>query len=209
MANKVSRPVVYGGVLVLAIAGLIMANSPPSSSQASTAAKKARAANGVVAQFDDHDYKDRFPRLNEGARNAFNPLVVRKEGANGGALAPNEIPASYTGGEAGWLYTGTVIVDEVPSALVENEVTGDFLYLKVGEKLKRAVIAQIAPTYIVVNGAAGQILRLDLLIDAPEPGQGIDAMGIQPFRPDVPAALSGPIGGPMAQGAQNQRTNAQ
>jgi hypothetical protein len=108
-------------------------------------------------------------------------------------LAPNEIPASYTGGEPGWKYTGTMIVNDVPSALLENEMSGDVLYLMVGDKVKRAVIAQIAPTYIVVKGVGGQSLKLDLLRDLPEDGEDMRNFGFEPVRPDVPGALRGPI----------------
>jgi hypothetical protein len=91
------------------------------------------------------------------------------------------------------MYTGTTIVDDVPSALLENQLSGDILYLLVGENVKRAVISQIASTYIVVKGAGGQSMRLDLLIDRPEEGEEYSGMGFQPARPEVPGALSGPI----------------
>ncbi len=195
---KLSRPVLYGGIVLL---GMIawFATAPSGDSAAGTGTKLIRGrttAAQVQADITAEDLeaaKNPFPRLNEASRNAFNPLVARQEQGATGALAPNEIPASYTGGEPGWKYTGTMIVNDVPSALLENEMSGDVLYLMVGGRVKRAVIAQIAPTYIVVRGAGGQSLKLDLLRDLPEEGVDNGNFGFEPVRPDVPGALRGPI----------------
>ncbi len=195
---KLSRPVLYGG---LALLGLIawFASAPSGESASGTGIKLIRGKTTSAkaqAEFTQEDFdaaKNPFPRLNEAPRNAFNPLVARLEQGASGALAPNEIPASYTGGEPGWKYTGTMIVNDVPSALLENEMSGDVLYLMVGDKVKRAVIAQIAPTYIVVRGAGGQSLKLDLLRDLPDEGVDNGNFGFEPVRPEVPGALRGPI----------------
>ncbi len=192
---KVSRPVLYGGIALLGVVAWV-ATAPADSAGSGSGAKLNRGkttSRQVQSDITEEDRKASFPRLNEGVKNAFNPLVARQEQGPNGALAPNEIPASYTGGEAGWMYTGTMIVNDVPSALLENQVSGDVLYLMVGQRVKSAVIAQIAPTYIVVRGAGGQSLKLDLLRDNPEEGEDISNFGFQPVRPEVPGALRGPI----------------
>jgi hypothetical protein len=187
--------VLYGGLLLVGVIAWFATapqDAPPSG-------KKLGLGNGRSSsskaneKFTQEDLDASFPRLNEQARNAFNPLVARRESGSGGELAPNEIPASFTGGEAGWFYTGTAIVDDVPNALLENELTGQIEYLNVGDKVKRAVIAQIAPTYIVVTSPGGQNLRLNLLEDAPDEGVDVRDLGLAPVRPDVPGALRGPI----------------
>jgi hypothetical protein len=192
---KVSRPVLYGGILLLGVvAWFATAPDEPSSTGKKLSLNRGKSTTkGAAEEFTQEDLDASFPRLNEAARNAFNPLVARKESGSGGELAPNEIPASFTGGEAGWFYTGTTIVDDVPSALLENELTGQIEYLNVGDKVKRAVIAQIAPTYIVVTSPGGQDLRLNLLEDAPDEGVNVRDLGLTPVRPDVPGALRGPI----------------
>jgi hypothetical protein len=189
---KVSRPVLYGGILgVGVIVWLATTPQGPAEGVGGKLDRSSSRSRQVQTQFTEEDLKARFDRLNEQPRNAFRPLVARTD--KGGKLAPNEFPASYTGGEAGWFYTGTVVVNDVPSALVENEVSGEGLYLTVGESLKSAVIAQITPTYIVVRATSGQTLRLDLLRDVPEEGEGIEDLGLEPVRPDVPGGLRGPI----------------
>jgi hypothetical protein len=192
---KLSRPVLYGGLLLVGvIAWFATAPEKSTTSGNKLSLNRNRASSKEAApEFTKEDLDASFPRLNEQARNAFNPLVARKESGSGGELAPNEIPASFTGGEAGWFYTGTTIVDDVPNALLENELTGQIEYLSVGDKVKRAVIAQIAPTYIVVTSPGGQNLRLNLLEDAPDGGVDVRDLGLTPVRPDVPGALRGPI----------------
>jgi len=196
VAAKVSRPVVYGGLLFVAIAGFVLTTPPPDSGKGGGGLpdRSKRTAASQAGPFTEEDRTARFDRLNEGARNSFRPLVARRDaGYAGDGLAPNEFPASYTGGETGWFYTGTVVVDDVPSALVENERTGEGQFLMVGERLKRAVIAQITPTYIVVRNTSGQSVRLDLLRDRAEPGEEFDDMGVEPVRPDGPGFMTGPI----------------
>lgn len=208
---KVSRPVLYGGLLVIAVIAWI-ATEPGDQGGPASSLKRGRgsSSSGRLEQFTKEDYEARFERLNEAPRNAFNPLVVRKDA--GGGLMPNEFPASYTGGEAGWFYTGTVVVNDVPSALVENEVTGEGMYLKVGDRLKKALIAQIAPTYIVVRAAGGQGLRLNLLTDPDTDegtgmGSGLRNLDVQPVRPDVPGAPRGPIRSEGIAESLDQRNN--
>lgn len=208
-----SRAVVYGGLGVAMLAGVVYLSSPTNESglSASEGRKVGSRSSRQVDKFDERDREARFERLNEPVRNTFRPLVARADvGLTGGGLAPNEFPTAYTGGEPGWFYTGTVIVDDVPSALVENQLTGEGLFLRVGENLKRATITQITPTYIVVRGVTGQSLQLDLLRDLPDPGdEEFAGVGIEPVRPNVSGQLQGPIGGtPRAITEQQpQRTN--
>jgi len=188
MAAKISKPVLYSGVLVFVVA-IFMMTSPGEPSAPTKSLKDLRAGSGskrVATAYAKDDLEASFPRLNEQAKNAFKPLVARMEaGLTGGGLAPNEFPASFAGGEIGWFYTGTVVEDNIPSALVENQLTGEGMYLLVGQKLGQTVIAQISPTYIVVRDTTGQSLRLDLLRDTPEIGDGYGDLLVEPVRPDV------------------------
>ena len=205
MAAKVSKPVLYAGILVGAVA-LIMVTTPGEESGGKPGLTLAEIRKGksqsskTGSAFTEADLKAKFERLNEEPRNAFMPLVVRLDaGMNGGGLAPNEFPSTFTGGESGWFYTGTVIEDNVPSALVENQVTGEGYYLKVGEALKKSVITKITPTYILVNGTAGKSLRLDLLADPPEIEDGFSNLAVEPVRPNVEGII----------GRQNDRPGGQ
>lgn len=202
MAAKVSKPILFAGILVGAVA-LIMVTSPSDESGGTSGMTLAELRKGgsqskkVASAFDEGDVNAKFDRLNEDPKNAFMPLVVRLDaGMSGGGLAPNEFPANFTGGEPGWFYTGTVIENNVPSALVENMTTGEGYYLKVGDALKKSVIAKITPTYILVNGVAGKSLRLDLLADPPEIEGGFSNLAVEPVRPDVEGIIGRQNGRP-------------
>ncbi|MCH8978118.1 MAG: hypothetical protein IH945_02605 [Armatimonadetes bacterium] len=184
---------IYGAILVVAVAAFVMtAPQGTEDGDSSGSRRGARSASGPPTGVFDYDYDAEFELLNEPPKNAFMPLVARTR-RNSGGIEPNEFPPAYAGGESGWFYTGTVVIDDVPSALVENELTGDGMYLEVGENLKRTTILEIAPTYIVVKGATGRSLRLDLLRDLPEPGDEFDGLQIEPVRPDLNGMLGGPI----------------
>ena len=204
---RVSRPMMYGAILVVAVAAFVMTTPKDADDRDGPDPRRAaRSAAGPPTGVFDYDYDAEFEQLNESPNNAFMPLVARTS-RNSGGIAPNEFPAEYAGGESGWFYTGTVIIDDVPSALVENELTGDGMFLKVGENLKRTTISEIAPTYIVVTGTISEIaptyivvtgttgrsLRLDLLRDLPEPGNEFEGLVIEPVRPDLSGVLGGPI----------------
>ena len=190
---RVSRPMMYGAILVVAVAAFVMTTPKDADDRDGPDPRRAaRSAAGPPTGVFDYDYDAEFEQLNESPNNAFMPLVARTS-RNSGGIAPNEFPAEYAGGESGWFYTGTVIIDDVPSALVENELTGDGMFLKVGENLKRTTISEIAPTYIVVTGTTGRSLRLDLLRDLPEPGNEFEGLVIEPVRPDLSGVLGGPI----------------
>jgi len=193
---KTSRPLIYGGILVIAVVAFVMTAPKSSDDAGSPGPRRGPAADRLPDGVFDYDFDAEFELLNESPKNAFKPLVARTS-RNSGGIAPNEFPAEYADGEPGWFYTGTVVIDDVPSALVENELTGDGMYLEVGEYLKRTTILEIAPTYIVVKGLTGKSLRLDLLRDLPEPGDEFDGLfeglEIAPVRPDLSGVLGGPI----------------
>lgn len=194
---KVSRPVLYGAIAAIGLIGYMLSTPPKTTggSKGKTLAELRAGSKGrtVAASVSKEDLEARFERLNEQPRNAFMPLVAKLEGGvAGGGLAPNEFPVVFTGGEVGWFYTGTVIEDSVPSALVENQLTGEGMYLKVGDRLKTSTITQIAPTYIVVSGRGGQALRLDLLADPPEIENGFGNLAVEPVRPNVDNIAEGP-----------------
>ncbi len=192
MASDKSRPFIYGGVVVVAIAGFLLTGPvKPTASNEVKKPKKSSSASKKI-DFTVEDFEAKFVPVNSGLKNAFVPLVARSVSGSSGGLAPNEFPTSLTNGEAGWFYTGTVIVDEVPSALIENEKTGEGMYLKVGEKFKSTMITEIAPSYIVVSTSSGRPIRMNLLEDTPEFDETpFPNVSVEPVRPVTP---SGPIG---------------
>lgn len=194
-----SRPLIYGGVAVVAIAAFILTGEDSSGgNEAIKSSKAARQETGRSSTrtrsstaFTDEDYSATFPAVNEAPANAFKPLVVSAKAAGGSGsgsgsqAAPNEIPASFTDGESIWLYTGTASVDGVPMALVENPATSEGEFIKVGQRWKNTVVRKITPTTLVLSGPGGsrtfELLRdpeIDNLIEA-------ETTPLNPLRGDI------------------------
>lgn len=197
---KVSRPVLYVGIGAVAVAAWFFANggSTPRSSRTRTATP--RSAKAAQDLFTPEDRTARFAALNEKPRNAFMPVVARSMGSSALGLAANSVPAELAEGDANWVYTGTAIVDEAPTALLENRVSFEGEFVKQGQKWKHATIARIAPGSLTLSSPNGKqyVLRLvDPFVE--EQPQGI---GLRPVNP----ALSGPIAiQPQAAGRRADR----
>ena len=189
MKSKYARPLVWLGVLAIAALGLWLTRDTGTDGMTGRSRTASTATRDLPDGFTQEDFDAEFERLNEELKNAFYPVVARAGSGFGGGLAPNEIPASYTGGEAGWFYTGSFYVDGVPLAVLENLATDEGLYLYVGEKVKEATITKIAPEYIEIRGIGGQVMRLDLMGGSGESDDLFEGAIIEPVRPDVAGFL--------------------
>ncbi len=164
-----------------------MAGSPSSPKKATTVKKPVTASlnKGKASDVDPSELKATFEPVNLSTRDVFKPLVVREGQSGGMAALPNQVPPAFTGGDAGWYYTGTAVVDQVPTALVENTGTGEGLYLKQGDQWKNCKVERITPTTLTLS--QGDTVRtLLLLADSPSPSS---EGGSAPLNP-----LSGQIG---------------
>jgi len=191
---KLNKRIVVYGLLVVAIVAVFIATSDSGSGK-KAAAKATPQRKKVVSasEFTLEDMNAHFSPLNEKPRNAFKPLVARAN-SMAAALAPNGVPAELTGGDPNWFYTGTAIIDESPTALIENPVTGEAEFLKQGMTWKRAHVARILPTSLVLGAPNGREHVLKLV----EPGVEVTTVGgPNGFRPVNPP-LSGPINGAIA-----------
>ena len=189
MKSKYTRSLVWLGVLVVAALGLWFTRDLGTDGMTGRSRSATTSNSNLPVGFTQEDVDAEFERLNEELKNAFYPVVARAGSGFGGKLAPNEIPASYTGGEAGWFYTGSFYVDGVPLAVLENLATDEGLYLYLGEKVKEATITKIAPEYIEIRGIGGQVMRLDLMGGSGESDDLFEGAIIEPVRPDVAGFL--------------------
>lgn len=200
---KVNRMVIYVGILAVGIAGFVL-TAPPELPERSSTRKRPTAKKTEVAEvFTKEDYAAKFDRLNEPVKNAFKPLIVRASAsALQGELRPNQVPIAFADGEGTWYYTGTAVVDQVPTALVENQSTGEATFLKVGQRWKNATVARITPTTLTLAGPGGKSLTLELLAD-PVITDDFTGLSVEPLNP-----LNGPINGrPPTLRAQDQASN--
>jgi hypothetical protein len=181
-----------GGVVIVAAFFLTAPDQPKASIKKPTnRAYASRTADEYTAE----DRAARFVTVAAPLKDAFKPLVVRKD-SGGGAQSnlANAIPSEYTEGEGNWAYTGTAEIDGVPQALFENKTTQEGIFVRQGEHWKRAVIEQIMPTTVLISGPGGEH-RLELVNEQPVVAAAPAAAnpaGVQPVSPQI----SGPIGNP-------------
>lgn len=193
---KISRPVLYGGIGVIAVAAWILtAEEEPTGSgrKVSRSPKKTVAASGAFTKEDYEATSVSFEPVEKSSDSSFDPVVKKIKGAGELNLMPDQVPAELAGGDPNWVYTGTAEIDGKPTALLENRVTLESSFVNQGEKWQRATISQILPQGIILAGPSGKKVKLTLnngeatVSGAPERF----ASGFQPVSP----ALRGPIGG--------------
>lgn len=198
------KPVFWVAIVGVAIAGYVLTepdNKASATGKTKPATKKTRTAgkaskNTIV--FTEQDEKAKFQTISAPLKNSFVPVVARS-GIGGADASANALPTDFTGGEANWVFTGSVEVNGVRQALLENRNTGEGVFLRRGERWKAATVQSIQENGIVMNGPSG-IKTFGLVDEAPlrmarggsstVPGQG----GFSPMQVDQ-GSLRGNIGG--------------
>lgn len=212
---KPNRFLLYGGVAVFVAAALFMTEptKKPSMNKAASKARSAVPTKGDESGILPEDHTVNFTPVALIGKDVFKPLVVRDTGGSADAAMPNQVPPSFAGGEAGWFYTGTAIVDQVPTALLENTQTGAGLYVKQGDMWKDCKVDRITPTTLTLT--SGDTSRtLLLLADSPNTATGPSTQPLNPLtgpvnvqsRPNplpgaVPQGRGGRTGGPFVPNA--------
>ena len=194
-----SRPLTWVGLAALGIALFVM-TEPDQSKTVKSSTTRAKKRPGPAAKeevFTKEDKSAKFAPVREQVKNSFQPIVT-KSGRFGGAdgLA-NVLPGDFTGGDAGWVYTGSVETDGVMMALIENRTTGDAVYLKRGERWRSSYVVDIMGDSVVMRGPSGE--KALGLVDAPTSiartgGGGRASTPVAPLNVDVPRNFRGPIG---------------
>lgn len=146
---------------------------------------KAEANSGFL----EEDYKTKFSPVTVAASDVFRPLVVKAKGApvtkEAVPTRDGAIPEAFTG-EPGWAYTGYVEVNGRPQALLENDATGEGVYVNPGQPFKKSRILSFTENTMVVMGPT-RVTR-SIRIGGEEPEE------VTPIAP----LISGPIGGVAA-----------
>ena len=194
--SMIKKPVFWVGVTAVAAVGYFATmpeqNTAPTTKKL-TFAKKPTTKGATV--FTDEDKNATFPRVSSGLKNSFQPIVMRKGGGLGsGEGKANEIPADFTGGDTGWVYTGSAEIDGQMTALIENRSASTGVFLKSGERWKSAVVIKIAPNFVVLSGPSG--VKTFSLVDESVSSQNYASatMPVEPARVGNARELRGQIG---------------
>ena len=169
MAKTVSKPKISPLTWIVIVSTLptvwwyMSSDTQPAKPVKHTATKRAASS---ADEFTPQDYTAKFAVLNQTPKNAFKPLIVRDNGTGGlkGRLAirTNGIPLDLAGGEGNWAYSGMAVINGKPTALVENSGTGEGVFLKVGQKWKRATVRKVTDTSLVLIGEDGRVLNAQM-----------------------------------------------
>jgi len=155
MQKKRTSPVFWIAFIGLVIAVFVFL-SPEDAAKKGTVKNTPPKKKTADSLFTEEDYKAKFEPLNSNPKNAFMPVVMRKVGTPGESAAPNALPLSITGGEAGWMYTGTAEVDGKIQAVIENPGTGQGDFLSVGQNWKKGRVVSVTDSLLVFASEDGQ-----------------------------------------------------
>jgi len=188
--SMLKKPIFWVGVLAVGAIGY-MATEGEAKKPTAPAKPLARKSNTSkkASAFTEEDRKAQFAPVNITFKNAFQPIVARKSGGFGsGEGSANGLPTDFTGGAAGWIYTGSAEIDGVSMALLENRTSGEGVFLKAGERWKSAAVVSIYPDSVVMRGPSGT-KTFSVVNDIPNSRSS----GSSPLRVNVPQNLQGDI----------------
>lgn len=186
--KKKTSPVFWIALIGVGVAAYVL-TAPEETTKSKTGrapvAKKAAAPTLIT----EEDLKARFVRVNNPLKNSFMPIV--KKSVSEIASNPSGLPAEFTGGEAGWAYTGTAEVDGRIQAVVENQSTGQGDFLSVGQNWKKARVVAVTESTLILEGMSGQ--QVTVKMQEKLSSSSMMAGGFAPVNVG-PSALSGQIG---------------
>lgn len=175
---------IVGGVTVAAIGWFAtMPEEAPTREPRKSRPPVTGATARLADTFTQEDFEAKFSRVSEPPKNAFVPLVVSSRLARSAGMIPNEIPSIFTGANEKWRYTGTAIEDGVPSALVENQDTGETEFLRTGQAWKNSIVRRITATSLTLAGTTGQVRTFELMQDPVDENGNIIVAQVQPLAP--------------------------
>lgn len=194
--SLLKKPIFWIATAVLGYAGYTMTEAPPESGSGIkvTARKPSKPKKTTAIEFTEEDFNAEFDPVNIVVKDSFHPLVVRNGSRlNRSSIAANVIPSTFAGGETGWVYTGNAELEGVATALLENRVTNEGVFVKRGEKWKGAIVTAIYSDSIVLRGEEGETMTFSL-VNEQSTASPVASANLSPMRMNVPGNMSGPIG---------------
>lgn len=189
------KPVFWVGVVALAVVGYTMTGEKAGTAKSKVPPKKRTTiAKKGAETFTEEDQTASFDRVQVTFKNAFVPLVAKSGGVGGADGQANAIPASFSGGDGSWVFTGSVEVDGVRQALLENRRTNDGVFLRAGQRWKNCVVKRVYEDSVVIEGPSGE-MTFGLVNEEKLTGRMASNSGMAPMRVDNPPNFRGDIGG--------------
>jgi hypothetical protein len=198
MANqKKTSPVVWAGLLAVC-AAIYFNVDGGASSAAANPKRKPPAPATKKDDFTPADYTAKFDALEaKTATNAFNPLVVRSQGKNSVPTIDGAIPAAFADGDGNWQYKGYATVDGTANALLENQNSGEGVFVKPGERWKSCRVLTITRDSVVMQGTSGAARTIPI-VSEDQPVSRTASTSLTPLP--VPNPITGAISDPAQTG---------
>ena len=175
---KISRPAVYTFVGAVAIyAGVLLTQPDPPTPTRKVHVLRRTHSDADVNAIDPGDLNAHFDRYLGGKRNPFLSGLPSAGSATAGASAG--------AGQDRWMLTGINVLNGAASALVENETTGESVFLRTGDRWRGLRVVAIGAGSVSLLNALGQKTRLafkDLDTPVPAPGVASGAAGASIYR---------------------------
>lgn len=192
------KPVFWVAMVAIGVAGFTMTGEKPSTTSKGkpVSKKKTTVAKKGAEVFTEEDQNASFERVQVTFKNSFVPLVAKSGGIGGADGQANAIPASFSGGDGNWVFTGSVEVDGVRQALLENRKTQDGVFLRSGQRWKNCVVKRVLSDAVVIEGPSGE-MTFGLVTEENISGRMASNTGgsTAPMRVDNPPNFRGDIGG--------------
>lgn len=213
-AKKTSPVMIAGGLAAVVVVYLLLtpASAPaPSATTTKPKSKNVKDAGGFVPA-DYEALKNPFPTAAVAAVDAFNPVVKKTVLPKLATLPPEpgtatQIPATLTGGEANWYFTGCPSTDGIRTALFENTSTGESVFVKAGQAFKAGTVQSVDISTVVLTGPNGVVANVPIVGFGETPGGGTKTLiagnGLLPVPTGpiggaLPSAVGRPLGNPQA-----------
>jgi hypothetical protein len=191
MFKSLSKPMqwlVLGSLVIVAYLLLEPTLFPDDATRVArkTVPKKASKKGDI---YTEEDYKAHFEAAKPTGKNNFKPIVYKVPTAKSVNATMNIIPPAFAGGEQNWSYTGSAEIDGVLEALLENKVTGDNVFLKVGDTWKGISVEEITDdTLVLASPETGLEKKFELPTE-----DAVTGTGFAPVNPPLRGNI-GPLG---------------
>jgi hypothetical protein len=194
---KKTSPVFWIAIVGVAIAVYFLVGDESSPTGTGKAKQRPRTTSQADKDgFLPIDYTAKFAPVVTPAVNAFKPLIARQGSRGAVPTFSNSIPQAFAGGESGWIFTGVATVNGVPNGLIENESTGEGVFLRPGQKWKATKVITITQIEMVMQGPEGDSRSIQMPRE-----EWMEGGEVAP----LPLPLDGPIGNrPVAQNGSSE-----
>jgi len=202
---KKTSPLVWVGLLVTCVAVYMAVGGDEAPAPTTEKRQRPKPTSSKKDDYQPQDYVAKFDRLNLKSSDAFVPLVVRKDGKSSVPTIDGGIPSAFADGDGNWQYKGFATIDGTSSGLLENQNTGEGVFVKPGERWKSSRVLTITKDSIVMQGVTGAARTIPIVSEDSTSGTSMASTALTPLP--VPSPLTGNIGDPanVGRGGRGRR----